>query len=138
VSTIKIKAVKTADIEQIIALYKDAGWWEESFGDGEFIPLTIRNSTVYVAAFEGTHIVGMGRAISDKVSDAYIQDVVVLSSHRKKGIGKMIMLEIIKRLKKRGIDWIGLISTPGSEDFYRTIGFEVMPAHSPMLLMPAE
>lgn len=137
-SVIRVKVVRNADLEQIMALYKDAGWWNESFGNGEFIPQIIRRSTVFVAAYEGTQIVGMGRAISDGVSDAYIQDVVVLRSHRGQGIGKMLVLEIVRRLKKRGIDWIGLISTPGSEGFYRSMGFEVMPSHSPMLLLPSE
>lgn len=131
----KIKKLCAADQAQIIALYKDAGWWEQSFGQGEFIPPMLKGSAVALGAFEGEELIGMGRAISDGVSDAYIQDVVVLKKYRGHGIGKKIVEEIVKRLEKRGIDWIGLISTPGSEGFYQTMDFEVMPKHSPMLLM---
>ncbi len=131
----KLKKLSGSDLPQIITLYKDAGWWEPSFGQGEFIPPMLRGSTVAIGAFENEELIGMGRAISDGVSDAYIQDVVVLKKCRGGGVGKKIVEEIIRRLQKRGIDWIGLISTPGSEGFYRTMNFEVMPRHSPMLLL---
>lgn len=131
---IKVKSLKNTDREGVVALFKDAGWWDESYGSGDFIPLIVRRSTVFVGAFDGERLVGMGRAISDGISDAYIQDVVVLGEMRGQGIGKRIVEEIIRRLHRRGIDWIGLVSTPGSEGFYRTMGFEVMERHSPMLL----
>ncbi len=131
---IKTKALKSFAKEQIITLFKDAGWWDETYGTGEFIPLIVRRSTVFIGAFDGDRLVGMGRAISDGVSDAYIQDVVVLQEYRGRGIGKMVVEEIVRRLKRRGIDWIGLISTPGQEGFYQTMGFETMSKYTPMLL----
>jgi spermidine synthase len=132
--TIIIKALKVTDREAVVTLFKDAGWWDESYGNGDFIPRIIRRSTVYLGAFAGERLIGMGRAISDGVSDAYIQDVVVLKEMRGHGIGRRIVEEIVRRLRRRGIDWIGLVSTPGSEGFYESMGFEVMDRHSPMLL----
>jgi aralkylamine N-acetyltransferase len=35
-------------------------------------------------------MIGMGRALSDLTSDAYIQDVTVLKAFRGKGIGKKL------------------------------------------------
>jgi spermidine synthase len=60
--------------------------------------------------------------------------VAVLKEMRGNGIGRRVVEEIIRRLRRRGVDWIGLISTPGSEGFYRGMGFEIMERHSPMLL----
>jgi len=53
----------------------------------------------------------MGRAISDGISDAYIQDVTVLSEFRGQGIGTGIVQEILKQLRDDGLQWIGLIAT---------------------------
>jgi len=78
--------------------------------------------------------VGMGRAISDGVSDAYIQDVTVLKELRGRGIGKGIVQTLTGFLKERGLQWIGLISEPGYERFYESLGFKVMPNYTPFLL----
>jgi ribosomal protein S18 acetylase RimI-like enzyme len=77
---------------------------------------------LFLAAFDDGRMIGMARAISDGVSDAYIQDVVVARSHRKQGVGKELILRLQSELEKCGIDWIGLVGAPGTENFYRKIG----------------
>ena len=74
----------------------------------------------------------MGRALSDLASDAYIQDVVVLKPYRGKGIGKKIIQVLIKRLREKGVDWIGLIAEPGTAPFYEKLGFKPMAGHVPL------
>ena len=79
-------------------------------------------------------MVGMGRSVSDGASDAYVQDVTVLKEFRGAGIGEKIVRMILNDLKKRGIDWIGLIAEPGTETFFRRLGFSVMAGHKPLKL----
>ncbi len=56
-------------------------------------------------------IIGMGRSISDGVSDAYIQDVVVMPSCRGQGIATRDYSGwLVDRLQEDGIEWIGLIA----------------------------
>ena len=133
---IEIKIVKSADIEQLIALYKDAGWWkEENDGtDPSFIQKIIEGSFCFAIAVIEDKIIGMGRSISDGVSDAYIQDVVVLRDFRGQGIGVKIMDEIIKFLKSKNITWIGLIAEPNAVSFYDRYGFSRMENYVPFLL----
>ena len=69
-------------------------------------------------------LIGMGRAISDGVSDAFIQDVAVTKAFRRRGIGGEIVRQIAAVLQERGVDWIGLVGEPGTESFYRNLGFE--------------
>jgi len=78
--------------------------------------------------------VGMGRVISDGISDGYIQDLVVLADWQKMGVGRMIIEKLIEECRARNIAWLGLIAEPGKEDFYNSIGFRPMPGHVPMLL----
>jgi spermidine synthase len=79
-------------------------------------------------------MIGMGRAVSDGVSDAYIQDVTVLREYRGLGLGARIVERITGFLRERRIGWIGLIAEPGTQAFYRGLGFEVLEGYSPMLL----
>ena len=77
-------------------------------------------------------MVGMGRAISDGVSDAYIQDVTVLSTYRGRGLGSRIVQCLVAELTRRGIDWVGLVAMPGTASFYEPLGFEPMADFVPM------
>ena len=132
----KIAKIDSIDEEIFIKLYKDAGWWQESYNaNRSFIDKIVKNSFLFVAAFdENNHIIGMGRAISDGCSDAYIQDVVILKAFRKKGIGKAIINLLIEELKSHNIDWIGLIGEPKTTKFYEQLGFKTLKNHIPMSL----
>ncbi len=135
-NNIKIEIVKSADLGQLVELYKDAGWWveENDSQDPEFLNKIIQGSFCFVLATLDSKIIGMGRAISDGCSDAYIQDVAVHSSLRGQGIGQMIMDKIISHLKEKKISWIGLISEPKAVSFYRRYGFSEMKDFVPFLL----
>lgn len=118
---------------QIIALYRAAGWWNEGGDDTGLIRAIIRSSHCFLAVTEDERIVAMGRAISDGVSDAYIQDVTVRPDRRGRGIGGEIVLRLVRRLTDDGIGWIGLIAENDSLEFYRRLGFSVMPRSVPMV-----
>jgi len=118
---------------EIVNLYGDADWWEEGYTP-EFITPMLAGSFAAIGVYDGEKLVGMGRAIADGASDAYIQDIVVLSSYRKRGIGAAIVRELVARLKAAGVDWIGLIASPGAAHFYQSLGFEELKDHTPMRL----
>jgi ribosomal protein S18 acetylase RimI-like enzyme len=125
------------DRESVKKLYQQAGWWEENdqSPDGSaWIDDMVHGSFCFVGAFLGGEMIGMGRAISDGASDAYIQDVTVLREFRGRGIGQRIIRAISENLVSRGIGWIGLVAEPGTQEFYRRLGFEVLEGFSPMRL----
>ena len=104
-------------------LYKIAGWVDEADGCG-FLVAALKNSCAVCAAYDGNgELAGMGRALGDGVSDAYIQDVVVDPAFRRRGVGGAIVKGLVAELRKRGVDWIGLVGEPGTEAFYRSLGF---------------
>jgi len=134
---VEIKVIADADRDSVKKLYLQAGWWQESdqTPDGNaWIDALVRGSFCFVGAFAGSVMIGMGRAVSDGVSDAYIQDVVVRQEFRGRGIGAAIIRKIVGFLQERRIGWIGLVAEPGTQPFYRRLGFEVMEEYAPMLL----
>ena len=135
-TNISYHIVKEADAATILALYRQAGWWQMD-DNPEYLDTVnkiISNSFCFVIASAGNEIIGMGRAISDGVSDAYIQDVTVRNDMRGKGIGKGIIHTLLGFLKENKLQWIGLISEPGYEKFYGGLGFNVMQHYTPFLL----
>ena len=135
VNTVTIRVPTENQIRRIVGLYRAQGWWQA--GDDEspqFIARLITGSHCFVVALEGEDVVGMGRAISDGVSDAYIQDLTVRSDYRNQGIGRRILQMLLERLHADGLHWIGLIAEPGSYDLYRRAGFQEMSGSVPMLM----
>ncbi len=120
--------ISPKDIEK---LYRDALWWQREW-DRTFISPMVKGSFLFAGAFWEGRQVGMGRVISDGVSDAYIQDVVVLKAFRGRGIGGKLVSFLLGELRRRGIDWIGLVGEPGTEGFYKKLGFEALSGYVPM------
>ena len=130
---IAIRLVQTWDEVDIVNLYRAGGWWKEEYNQRE-LPRLIRGSFLFVVAVavKTGHAVGMGRVISDGVSDGYIQDLVVLPEYRKTGIGARIISTLVKKCVERGISWIGIIAEPDTEKFYLPLGFHPMEGHVPL------
>ena len=123
-------AIKDLSPEQqgeVVRLYREAGWWFESDENRPgLLQHIISGSHCFCLAMEHDEIIGIGRAISDGVCDAYIQDITVRKDCRRRGVGKGLMEFIIKLLRRDGLNWIGLIATEDSRSLYQEIGFKVM------------
>jgi len=133
-NNIEIRLVDSWSTDEIVELYKAGGWWKESY-DRSLINQMIDGSFIFAVVVDTTidKAVGMGRVISDRISDAYIQDLVVLPKYRDHGIGKKLVDSLIKQCLSNGIVWIGVIAEPGSDKLYRGLGFKPMKDHIPML-----
>ena len=136
---IDIKFVDHWSNGEIVELYKSVGWWKESY-EPSAINQLIKGSFAFVVAVEinSGKAIGMGRIISDGISDAYMQDIVVSSEHRGKNIGKRLVTALLDHCLSKGLTWIGLISEPGQEGFYSSIGFKTMNKYIPMIYKTEE
>jgi spermidine synthase len=111
-SEIAYEVVSSAPTDAVVGLYQAGGWWHEDPVNRTIIPQMIRGSFCFLVAREPDgRVVGMGRVISDGVSDAYIQDVVVLDACRGRGIGR----EIVRR------------------GFYEPLGFHALAGYELMI-----
>lgn len=130
-----VKLVRSVPVDALCALYRDAGWWQDDYSASDaFLSQIPEKSALFAGAFLEEKLIGMGRALSDLCSDAYIQDVVVLSAYQKFGIGTLIVTFLIRELKDRGVDWIGVIGEPGTSSFYEKLGFRQMTDYIPLKL----
>jgi GNAT superfamily N-acetyltransferase len=131
---IAIQLVHSWDKVEIANLYRAGGWWKDEY-DPQELPRLIQGSFLFAVAvnIKTGRAVGMGRVISDGVSDGYIQDLVVLPEYRKTGIGTQIVSTLVKKCVELGISWIGLIAEPDTEKFYLPFGFHPMEGHTPLI-----
>ena len=79
------------------------------------------HTTVFV--YQAGRLIGFGRAISDGAYQAAIYDCAVLPEFQGKGIGTIILKNILSRISHCNVI---LYATPGKEGFYQKLGFRKM------------
>jgi spermidine synthase len=117
-------------LEHIAGFYIHAGWIGKD-DDTSFLLPALKGSALVAGAFdEKGKIIGSARVLSDGCSDAYIQDVVVDPAYRGQGIGSELIRVLTDALLEKGVDWIGLVGEPGTEEFYRKQNWVAKPGYT--------
>lgn len=113
-----VSDVATVDLDELSLLYRLA-----PLGDKppEALATVFGNSMFACFAYAGSALAGAGRVLADGLDCAYIADVAVHPHHQGRGLGG----EIIRRLVglASGHKKIILYANPGTEAFYRKLGF---------------
>jgi GNAT superfamily N-acetyltransferase len=106
------------DWDELAALYRAA-----PLGDKKpaLLETVFGNSLFKCFVYEGSRLVGAGRALADGGDCSYVCDIAVLPSHQGTGLGKEIVSHLVEA--SRGHRKIILYAVPGKEPFYRKFGF---------------
>lgn len=126
---ILVREARPGDMKR---LYETGGWWDDSWDDSYLTAVVARSFAFAAAVAPDGSWVGMGRLITDGISDAYLQDIVVLPEWEGRGIGSSIVEMLVTVCRDHGITWIGTIAGPQTEYFYRRFGFAKMNGYTPM------
>ena len=109
--------------EQFIELWQAVGW-----GEGpalEQTRLAMEHTLFRVSIFDGDKIIAMARVIGDMGLDYYIKDVVVRPEYQGKGLGRMLINEILKFISENGIKgtdiFVELCAMPDKIPFSTTL-----------------
>jgi hypothetical protein len=111
------------DIFQLARLFEQAGWHHRTRDLGKLARL-VSGSTYVVSAWRKDQLVGFARAISDRVSNAYISTVAVAEHDAHPDI----LRELLRRLMD-GRDEITFVlqAQPRLASVYTEEGFELAP-----------
>ena len=109
------------DWNEMSDLYKKAPLGDKTAEDLEIV---FSNSKYKCFLYDSETLVGAGRALADGMDCSYICDVALLPEYQGKGLGAKIVSSLVESSK--GHKKIILYSVPGSEGFYKKIGFKRM------------
>lgn len=87
---------------------------------------SLRN-TFHLCCFDGNELIGYAAVVSNGVTDAYIQDVMVHPNWQKQGIGSALMEHVLKRLRDEGIYMVSVLYGEAAlQGLYERFGFRTM------------
>jgi GNAT superfamily N-acetyltransferase len=105
--------------------------WETVWGQGpsaEQTKLAMEHTLFRVSVYDEDKIVAMARVIGDMGLDYYIKDVVVRPEYQSKGIGRMLVNELLSYINANGISgteiFVELCAMPDKIPFYEKFGFD--------------
>ena len=119
--------------------------WESVWGNAptkEQIELALTNSIYVVSVYDRGKVAAMARMIGDMGLCYYIKDVVVHPDYQKKGIGRLLINELLNFIKSNGISgteiFVELCAMPDKIPFYEKFGFSANEAQRLRIMLPVE
>jgi len=112
----------TVSAKQITDLRSAVGWnkMESCYNNPKM------TSYCHIACYNNDILVGYVDTVSNTVTDAYIQDLMVHPDYQGKGIGTELMNRIINYLKEKQIYMISVVFEEKLLGFYNRFGFQHM------------
>lgn len=90
--------------------------------------LAMEHTIFRVSVYDGDKVIAMARMIGDMGLDYYIKDVIVRPEYQGKGLGKLLIDELLKFINDNGIKgtnvWAELCAMPDKIPFYERFGFK--------------
>lgn len=83
----------------------------------------LMTSYYHIACYYEDKLIGYVDSVSNGVTDAYIQDLIVHPDYQGKGIGTELMNRMIATLKERNIYMISVVFEEKLKSFYNRFGF---------------
>ena len=117
--------------------------WESVWGNGpslEQTRLAMEHTLFRVSVFDGDKIVAMARMNGDMGLDYYIKDVIVRPGYQGRGIGRMLIDELLKFISENGVKgtdiFVELCAMPDKIPFYEKFGFSANEAQRLRMMYP--
>ncbi|EJG72007.1 GNAT family acetyltransferase [Streptococcus pneumoniae] len=96
---ITIKKQEIVKLEDVLHLYQAVGWTNYTH-QTEMLEQALSHSLVIYLALDGDAVVGLIRLVGDGFSSVFVQDLIVLPSYQRQGIGSSLMKEALGNFKE--------------------------------------
>ena len=122
---IKFTKESSVSIDDVLHLYQAVGWTNYT-NQPQMLEQALSHSLATYLARDGEEIVGLVRLVGDGFSSVFVQDLIVLPSYQRQGIGSNLMKEALADYKDAYQIQLTTEQTEKNLGFYRSLGFETL------------
>ena len=126
---ITIRKQEIVKLEDVLHLYQAVGWTNYT-NQPQMLEQALSHSLVIYVALDGDAVVGLIRLVGDGFSSIFVQDLIVLPSYQRQGIGRSLMKEALEDYKDAYQVQLVTEQTEKNVRFYRSIGFETLSTYN--------
>lgn len=119
VPRLRFSASSQPALSDLVELYQSAGWVNYT---PALLEAAYANSLNVFTAWGGSRLVGVLRAVGDGASIVYLQDLLVLDSYRRQGIGSALLAQALEQYATVYQVVLLTDSTPSTRAFYGQAG----------------
>ena len=122
---ITIKKQEIVKLEDVLHLYQAVGWTNYTH-QPEMLEKALSHSLAIYVVLDDDTVVGLIRLVGDGFSSVLVQDLIVLPSYQRQGIGSALMKAALEDYKD--VYQVQLVTeqTEKNVRFYRSMGFETL------------
>ena len=126
---ISVRKQDVVKLEDVLHLYQAVGWTNYT-NQPQMLEQALPHSLAVYLAFDGEKIVGLIRLVGDGFSSVFVQDLIVLPSYQRQGIGSSLMKEALEDYKDAYQVQLVTEQTERTLGFYRSMGFEILSTYN--------
>ena len=122
---VNITKETSVSIDDVLQLYQAVGWTNYT-NQPQMLAQALSHSLAIYLARDGEEIVGLVRLVGDGFSSVFVQDLLVLPSYQRQGIGSSLMKQALSDYKDAYQIQLATEQTEKTLGFYRSLGFETL------------
>ena len=113
------KKLNQADL---LSLYNDANWLAYT-NSPDLLQQAVSNSLYVLSVWENGQLVGLIRLVGDGLTIVYIQDILVMKSHKRRKIGSLLLQKALEKFKNIRQKVLLTDDNEETRGFYEALGF---------------
>ena len=126
---ISVRKQDVVKLEDVLHLYQAVGWTNYT-NQPQMLEQALPHSLAVYLAFDGEKIVGLIRLVGDGFSSVFVQDLIVLPTYQRQGIGSALMKQALGDFKGAYQVQLATEQTEKNVGFYRSMGFETLSTYN--------
>ncbi|HFN7524585.1 TPA: GNAT family N-acetyltransferase [Streptococcus pneumoniae] len=126
---ITIRKQEIVKLEDVLHLYQAVGWTNYT-NQPQMLEQALYHSLIIYLALDGDAVVGLIRLVGDGFSSVFVQDLIVLSSYQRQGIGSSLMKQALGNFKEAYQVQLATEETEKNVGFNRSMGFEILSTYN--------
>ena len=119
-----VKEYSIYNEQEILHLYDSVAWTNYT-SNPSMLANAYEHSLKALGAYDEDKLIGMIRVVGDGYSMVYIQDIIVLPEYQRKGIGTLLLQQILLEYKNVYQKVLMTDNTEENIQFYQSVGFMV-------------